>query len=183
VTLEEIFKSLKPGPVGFTISHDTWPVQPRSERSISLILWDLHENIIDNPDPTTVNQVCKSLRSLIKDQNIQKLFEEARELHTAEHNSGVKLHTRHDPGFPKVGREQRDLLTAWEVAFREPYKGGALNSFLNALDIQWSKMVEHWDEILGTSQSRCMTIVQSSCAGKSRLVHRFYTPRSFINLY
>jgi hypothetical protein len=59
-----------------------------------------------------------------------------------------------------------------EHAFDWPYKGQALDAFIEYLDIQWVLMQKR--TIQGVSlQSRCGTIVQSSCAGKSRLMKEY----------
>jgi hypothetical protein len=59
-----------------------------------------------------------------------------------------------------------------EKAFHWPYKGQALDAFIEYLDIQWILMQKRSRQ--GESlQSRCGTIVQSSCAGKSRLVKEY----------
>lgn len=59
-----------------------------------------------------------------------------------------------------------------ELAFDWPYKGQALDAFIEYLDIQWVLMQKR--TIQGVSlQSRCGTIVQSSCAGKSRLMKEY----------
>jgi hypothetical protein len=59
-----------------------------------------------------------------------------------------------------------------EKAFYWPYKGQALDAFIEYLDIQWILMQKRSRQ--GESlQSRCGTIVQSSCAGKSRLVKEY----------
>ena len=70
--------------------------------------------------------------------------------------------------------QQRILIASTKEAFRWAYNGQhALTAFLEYLDVQWLKMIDEWDPSNGgTLQSRCGTIVQSSCAGKSRLIDR-----------
>lgn len=69
--------------------------------------------------------------------------------------------------------QQRILISNTKKAFRWTYNGQhALAAFFEYLDVQWAKMIEHWDPAQGSLQSRCGTIVQSSCAGKSRLIDR-----------
>lgn len=71
---------------------------------------------------------------------------------------------------------QRILVENTERAFTWSYKGEhARSAFLEYLDVQWLKMKAEWDPNQGTLQSRCSTIIQSSCAGKSRLVDRYGT--------
>jgi hypothetical protein len=71
--------------------------------------------------------------------------------------------------------EHRILVNHTERAFAWDYRGEhALPAFLEYLDVQWLTMIELWDPSHGgTLLSRCGTIVQSSCAGKSRLVDRY----------
>ena len=70
--------------------------------------------------------------------------------------------------------EERILVRNTEKAFTWRYNGEhAQRAFFEYLDIQWLKMIEEWDNTQGTLQSRCGTIIQSSCAGKSRLVDRY----------
>ena len=70
--------------------------------------------------------------------------------------------------------QRRILVTNTEKAFTWHYNGEhARTAFLEYLDIQWLKMLEEWHPLQGTLQSRCGTIIQSSCAGKSRLVDRY----------
>jgi hypothetical protein len=115
----------------------------------------------------SLRQFCISLRDVL---NVEQLFETIIELHTKE-NDAVRLDYGKDSKLA-LGQERKDLLTNWEEPFRQPYKSRSLNTFLEFLDVQWGKMVEDWDSTEGTRQSLCMTIVQSSCAGKSRLVDR-----------
>ena len=70
--------------------------------------------------------------------------------------------------------QQRILISNTKKAFLWTYNGEhALAAFLEYLDVQWAKMIQQWDPSQGgTLQSRCGTIVQSSCAGKSRLIDR-----------
>ena len=70
--------------------------------------------------------------------------------------------------------QQRILISNTKEAFTWTYNGQhALTAFLEYLDVQWLKMIAEWDPSNGgTLQSRCGTIVQSSCAGKSRLIDR-----------
>ena len=69
---------------------------------------------------------------------------------------------------------QRILVLNSREAFSSPYESThAMTAFLEYLDVQWLKMIEDWKPQRGTLHSRCGTIVQSSCAGKSRLVERF----------
>lgn len=69
--------------------------------------------------------------------------------------------------------QPRILITSAD-AFDWPYDGQqSLLAFIEYLDVQWVNMREHYDHSKGTLQSRCGTITQSSCAGKSRLVSEF----------
>jgi hypothetical protein len=68
--------------------------------------------------------------------------------------------------------ERRQLISGVQEAFAHPYQRHALDSFIRYLDIQWVNMCQGFDEVKGTTQSFCGTIVQSSCTGKSRLVQR-----------
>jgi hypothetical protein len=69
--------------------------------------------------------------------------------------------------------QQRILISNTKEAFKWTYSSQhALTAFLEYLDIQWLKMIDQWDPSNGgTLQSRCGTIIQSSCAGKSRLIN------------
>jgi hypothetical protein len=76
---------------------------------------------------------------------------------------------------------QRILVENTEKAFTWHYNGEhARAAFLEYLDVQWLKMKAEWDPKQGTLQSRCGTIIQSSCAGKSRLVARYTTAFSSV---
>lgn len=70
--------------------------------------------------------------------------------------------------------QQRILVSNTKKAFTWTYNGEhALTAFLEYLDVQWLKMIDEWDPSNGgTLQSRCGSIIQSSCAGKSRLIDR-----------
>ena len=70
--------------------------------------------------------------------------------------------------------QQRILISNTRKAFTWTYNSQhALSAFLEYLDVQWAKIVLQWDPSQGgTLQSRCGTVVQSSCAGKSRLIDR-----------
>ena len=71
---------------------------------------------------------------------------------------------------------QRILVENTQRAFTWSYKGEhAREAFLEYLDVQWLKIKHEWDPNHGTLQSRCGTIIQSSCSGKSRLVDRYGT--------
>src|SRR5438477_7461746 len=71
---------------------------------------------------------------------------------------------------------QRILVENTEMAFTWRYEGDhARAAFLEYLGVQWLQMKAEWDPNQGTLQSRCGTIIQSSCAGKSRLVDRYIT--------
>jgi hypothetical protein len=73
----------------------------------------------------------------------------------------------------------RILVENTERAFSWHYNGEhALTAFRDYLDVQWLKMREECPGDRGTRQSRCGTIIQSSCAGKSRLADR-YTQQLF----
>lgn len=84
-----------------------------------------------------------------------------------------------------VSRQNSDdpqprILISSADAFAWPYNGQqALLAFIEYLDVQWVNMREHYCKSRGTLQSRCGTITQSSCAGKSRLVSEF-SPRSLV---
>ena len=81
--------------------------------------------------------------------------------------------------------QQRVLISKTKEAFAWTYNGQhALTAFLEYLDVQWLKMIEEWDPSNGgTLQSRCGTIVQSSCAGKSRLMDRYASKFSLNIVY
>lgn len=69
---------------------------------------------------------------------------------------------------------QRVLVLYTREAFSSPYEPThAMTAFLEYLDVQWLSMIKAWVPNEGTRQSRGGTIVQSSCAGKSRLVERY----------
>ena len=75
---------------------------------------------------------------------------------------------------------QSRILISSVDALDWPYDGQqALLAFIEYLDVQWVNMREHYNDSKGTLQSRCGTITQSSCAGKSRLVKEF-VPRSSV---
>ena len=70
--------------------------------------------------------------------------------------------------------EEWILVRNTETAFTRHYNGEHVQrAFFEYLDIQWLNMIEEWDDTQGTLQSRCGTIIQSSCAGKSRLVDKY----------
>ena len=77
---------------------------------------------------------------------------------------------------------QRVLVLYTREAFSSPYEfTHTMTAFLEYLDVQWLKMIEDWEPKEGTRQSRGGTIVQSSCAGKSRLVERYNDQENFMN--
>lgn len=84
-------------------------------------------------------------------------------------------------GYARKTRRQNSddpqvrILATSEQAFDCQYDPQqALSAFIEYLDVQWVNMREHHcDSTGGTSQSRCGTITQSSCTGKSRLMNEF----------
>ena len=92
----------------------------------------------------------------------------------------VQDYSRHvERDIRGVSRQNSDdpqprILISSADAFDWPYDGQqALLAFIEYLDVQWVNMREHYSPSKGTLQSRCGTITQSSCAGKSRLVKEF----------
>jgi hypothetical protein len=134
------------------------------------VLSNLKDSLMTQMETARIRQVCVDLCDAIRQGTFQELIRVISELRVREGNAMELDSSDSELVF---GREQKDLLTDWDVAFSQPkYKGRALKSFLEFLDIQWGKMVELWEEGEGTNQSLCGTIVQSSCAGKSRLVDK-----------
>jgi hypothetical protein len=69
------------------------------------------------------------------------------------------------------GPETQGLVPGgWETAWDTKYEDRALENFLDYLDVLWGQRRENWDNGKPTANSFCGSIVQSSCAGKSRLV-------------
>ena len=64
-------------------------------------------------------------------------------------------------------------VKSWDDAWETEYEDRALKNFLLYLDNLWQQRRSHWEYGKGTSHSFCATIVQSSCAGKSRLVYSY----------
>lgn len=61
-----------------------------------------------------------------------------------------------------------------DKAFSWPYDGAhALTAFIEYLDLQWIRILREQNSVGISLQSRCGTVVQSSCAGKSRLVEEY----------
>jgi hypothetical protein len=73
----------------------------------------------------------------------------------------------------KIQREFYTIMSeGWVTAWYTEYEDRALNNFMDYLDSLWVQRMEGWTPGL-TSHSICATIVQSSCAGKSRLVYSY----------
>jgi hypothetical protein len=68
--------------------------------------------------------------------------------------------------------ETRPLVSGgWDTAWDTDYEERALENFLHYLDVLWGQRRANWKPCaLPTKSSYCASIVQSSCAGKSRLV-------------
>jgi len=70
--------------------------------------------------------------------------------------------------------QQRVLGSGCKDAFNYPYEHQPLEAFEEYLDIQWLEMCRLFDSAPndgeGTRHSRCGSIIQSSCTGKSRLI-------------
>jgi hypothetical protein len=82
--------------------------------------------------------------------------------------------TVESPTEDALGLQTRLHGTNALAAFEWKYDNNhALSAFREYLDIQWSEINQKWVKGKSTSQSRCGTIVQSSCTGKSRLVEEY----------
>jgi hypothetical protein len=69
------------------------------------------------------------------------------------------------------GQETQGLVPGgWDTAWDTRYEDRALENFLDYLDVLWGQRRENWNNGKPTANSFCGSIVQSSCAGKSRLV-------------
>jgi hypothetical protein len=64
-------------------------------------------------------------------------------------------------------------VKSWDDAWKTEYEDRALKNFLLYLDNLWQQRRSRWEYGKGTSHSFCAAIVQSSCAGKSRLVYSY----------
>ena len=77
---------------------------------------------------------------------------------------------------------QTIMADGWDRAWETEYEERGLRNFTLYLNSLWAERKARWTP-LGelTSTSFCATIVQSSCAGKSRLVHSYITRSLWAN--
>ena len=70
---------------------------------------------------------------------------------------------------------QTIVSDGWDRAWETQYEERGLQNFMAYLDSLWLERKAHWKWGKPTATSFCATIVQSSCAGKSRLVYSYVT--------
>lgn len=81
-----------------------------------------------------------------------------------------------DTNVNEIQPEVQTIMSdGWDRAWETQYEERGLQNFLDYLESLWIERKNHWKWGKHTSHSFCATIVQSSCAGKSRLVYSYVT--------
>jgi hypothetical protein len=81
-----------------------------------------------------------------------------------------------DTNVNEIRPEVQTIMSGgWDRAWETQYEERGLQNFIDYLESLWIERKKHWKWGLPPSHSFCAAIVQSSCAGKSRLVYSYVT--------
>jgi hypothetical protein len=120
----------------------------------------------DKISPETIAQMCEAFvaRSSPGDLTDTILYY---------YNEIIGFQMEIDPKTPDIPPQLYPMISpdSWAGAWETEYEARALKNFLLYLDTLWQQRRTNWEYGKGTSCSFCATIMQSSCAGKSRLVY------------
>jgi hypothetical protein len=136
---------------------------------------DLYLKAHGNGTHQLVHSICRDIKAAGSLQEILKVLN----MHASNiERDSMAVDGVNDPqSLTKFPDGRQVLLSNFNLAFQVDYKQrskhGALNAFLDFLDVHWSGAWERWKPNKCQSQSLCGTIAQSSCTGKSRLVERY----------
>jgi hypothetical protein len=142
-----------------------------TRRGIRVICNELEIKLTSEIDTKALTEACASLVEGYANSDFSWILRTISDLYISTSNA-MDIDCN-ESAISHRGVERHELLSEWDVAFKQPYKNRAFDSFLEYLDIQWAKVCKSWAIKDDTMHSFCATIIQSSCAGKSRLVQRF----------
>lgn len=145
--------------------------QDISEKELRELSREVQEMLQDLP-PRNTHTLSQNIIDAVQNGPDGDFNRLRRALELAKQNS---FPIKRDASRQNSDDPQTRILITSEDAFDCPYyPQQALAAFIEYLDVQWVNMRQHHsDSTGGTCQSRCGTITQSSCTGKSRLMNEF----------